>query len=173
MLFSNQQLTLDEVIIIQKWIYQTSNIIFYSKRELLQLESKYVIKIHQDDQLIGCCLLKKIGWTNQWSEIAVLIVDTKFENQGLASQLFDQAVEILESNGESIYTVSRNPKVIHLATRCGFQVMSVFKYPTQIAVDNLLYICSFGRIKESIRKFFVFGNQPQFQYLIRESTKSK
>ena len=168
----NQQLNSDEIVLVQNWIKQTPNIIFYSQKELARFDSDQVLKVIVNGELAAVCILKNIlknvSRTNKFEEIAVLVVADKYQNQGIASQLFATAVRQIKSRNKTIYTTSRHPKVIHLATKLGFEKVKLQQLPLEINLDNFGYILSFGRIKEHFRKLKQFPNQPNFIYLIKK-----
>jgi hypothetical protein len=53
-----EKLTSQEIIVVQKFIHDTPNIVFYSHKELLGMNA---IKLYVSNQFAGFCLLKNIG----------------------------------------------------------------------------------------------------------------
>lgn len=164
----NQKLNSNEVNIIQNWIARTPNIIFYSKAELAKFTSNQVLKIIAKDELVAVCILKNLGWSNRFEEIAILIVSDKYQNQGLAGEIFSEAVKQIRSRNKIIYTTSRNSRIIHLASNLGFEITKLHQLPFEINLDNLGYIFSFNRIIAYFKKMKQFPSQSSFTYLIKK-----
>lgn len=165
MIQKTEVLTPSEIQIVQDFIYKTPNIIFYSKSELSKL---CAIKIYINGELAGFCVLKDIGWSGRYAEIAVLGVLEKFQGRGFGKQLFELGLAKLDD--KEIYCVSRNPKVIQMMKQSNFiGSNNTINLDPEINLDNLIYLLSFGRLREAIRKYFTFKNQPPFWY----ATKNK
>ena len=161
----NQSFTHDEIYEVMNWISFTPNIVFYSQSELAKFSSKNVIKLYKENSLVGCCIVKKIN--SQFEEIAILINKPNFYGCGYGSILFNEGVSQINSRARSIFTTSRNPKVIHLANQHNFVSVKFREIPLNVLFKKIVYVFHFERISESIRKFIVFGKLPPFQYLVR------
>jgi ribosomal protein S18 acetylase RimI-like enzyme len=162
--FKQEKFLVEEIKIVQNFIYNTPNIIFYSHRELLNFSQNNILKAYSDGQFVGWSIIKSLMF-GRFQEIAVLGVIEGFENQGIGKQLFDKSCEIINDSKKSIYVVSRNSTVINFLVKAKFAEVKL--PPLDIIIDNFLYILSFGRIKESLRKYLVYKNQSKFRFYIR------
>jgi ribosomal protein S18 acetylase RimI-like enzyme len=158
-MFKTEKLTQEEIQIIQDFIYKTPNIIYYCKKELTKLTA---IKLYLNQEFAGFCVLKDIGWSGKYSEIAVLGVLDKFQGQGFGKQLFELGLKVLK--GKKVYCVSKNPKVIRLMKQNNFVECDLFGLPLEVNLDNLGYACNFKRLREAFRK----RSNSRFCYTIKD-----
>ncbi len=161
----NQKFSYNEINEVMGWISLTPNIIFYSQSELVKLSSKNVIKLYKETSLVGCCVVKEIN--PQFEEIAILINKPNFYGCGYGTILFGEGVSQINSRGRSIFTTTRNSKVIHMANQHNFVSVRFREIPLNLLLKKIIYVFHFGRIRESIRKFIAFGKLPRFQNLIK------
>jgi ribosomal protein S18 acetylase RimI-like enzyme len=150
-----------EIETVISFIANTPNITHYSKKELLKFEPNNVLKVYSKNQMIGFCMIKELR-LGDFSEIAILGVLNGFENQGIGKQLFIEAINMIKSRQENIYVVTKNPKVISMLNNYNFQESKII--PFKILLSNFIYLFSFGRVKEFMRKRLKYPNQPKFKF---------
>jgi GNAT superfamily N-acetyltransferase len=154
-MISKAKLTTLEIEQVMDFIHSTPNIIFYSAHELSDLVA---YKFYIDSKMVGFCLIKSIGWSQNWLEIAILGVLDEYQGQGIGSQLFKKALVDMYSDGKLVYTTTTNPKVQKMMIDEGFEVLNnTWQLPIEITWDNLGYILNMPRIREFLRKRKVFG----------------
>ncbi|MGL4758854.1 MAG: GNAT family N-acetyltransferase [Patescibacteria group bacterium] len=162
MVQQNTQLTQEEVNTIYDFILNSPNIIYYSKKELTKLKP---ILIRENQYLVGFCLIKDIGFTGKWSEIAILGVLESYQGKGYGKNLFNTAIKYLLSKNKSIYCVSRNQKVLNYMQNNLFKFKkSLFSLNWEINLDNIFYVLSIIRIRESIRKSIKYKEAKPFVF---------
>ncbi len=154
-MINKAKLTKSEIGQIVDFISLTPNIIYYSPQELSSLVA---YKYYVDSKMVGFCLIKAIGWSQNWLEIAILGVLDEYQGQGIGSQLFKKA--LVDSDGKLVYTTTTNPKVQKMMIDEGFEIFNnPWRLPLEITWDNLGYILNAHRIREFLRKHKVFGSR--------------
>lgn len=167
-----RKVTSDEAELLVKEIQQTPYIVGYSGQEWRQAEN---IRVAEDENghLIGVSLNTDFG--QNWTKISVLYVREEFRGQGIGKSLFYAAFEDAIARGRNVYTISANPIVIMMINQLGFSTFtSLLSFPAAhqnqkgiIYGHTLKWLANFYRVKELIRKHYVFQLKEQFIYAIR------
>ena len=148
-----RKLSEKEINHLQDEVKNTPNIVGFSSKEWHTLGKVFVAKVK--NELAGICVDKVLN--SRWSEISMLLVLEKFRGHGIGKKLFELSFDHASKKNRNIYIVSRNPAVIKMFKRKGFEVFgSNFVLPITIQWQNCKLILNFFRIKEYCRKFIIF-----------------
>lgn len=163
-----RKVTPDEADLLVKEIQQTPYIVGYSRQEWLQWSN---IRVAEDENghLIGVSLNTDFG--QNWTKISVLYVREEFRGQGIGKRLFYAAFEDAIARGRNVYTISANPIVILMINELGFSTFSsLLSFPAAhrnqsgiIYWHTLKWLANLYRVKELIRKHYVFQLKEQFK----------
>jgi GNAT superfamily N-acetyltransferase len=159
-LIKNRQLKSHEIDLVINAIKRTPNITGYTKKEWEKFGRVFVAEVNME--FAGVAV--NVSISDEWEELAVLLVLEKFRGQGIGKALFNVALEDIKTKHKNAYTTSRNPIVLKLMKENGFKFLSLSKLPLPITLFNLKFICSFYRLSEFLRKQKAFPKQEAFKY---------
>lgn len=153
--------TKQEAGIVQSEISTSPDIIGYSLRELLSLET--VFKAYVSNEFTGACANFDFG--RNWTELSAYIVLPKVRGRGIGKKLFAAAWDDAHARKKNIYIVSRNPAMKNIIKKYDFQIIKSFwRLPLTIKIHIITFSISWYRTKEFIRKLpmkksgkFIFG----------------
>jgi GNAT superfamily N-acetyltransferase len=100
----------DEINKIISLVKSTQNITGYTSGEIMKCDEIFLA--YNDSELAGVAI--NIHQSRYISEIAVLVVDPKYQGLGIGSDLFETALRLLKTKSRIVWCVSRNPAVLHL-----------------------------------------------------------
>lgn len=168
----HRKVTPDEAELLVKEIQKTPYIVGYTLSEWLQAEN---IRIAEADNghLMGVSL--NIDFGQNWTKIAVLYVRETYRGCGLGKRLFYAAVEEAIARNRNLYTITANPIVMQMINNFGFTTFpSLFSFPESLQAHRLTiyghtlkWLANFYRIREIIRKHYVYKLKENFVYAIR------
>jgi hypothetical protein len=159
---TQRNLSRDEAILISDAIKLTPNITGYRPSELTKLTS--VLIAENDRDFIGVLAYVE---GESYIDLKLFIILEKFRDKGYGAQLFNSFMDSFKPSGKPIYSVTKNPAVIHLLKESGFVKTSFIRLPLASKLHQAGMVFSFYRIKESVRKFFKFRHGGKFSYWIK------
>lgn len=127
----------------------TPNILGYTVREILRFRDVLIAEV--EGSFAGVCVSKDLlfGWT----DIAVLYVLPDYRGKGMGTELYTAAWERARERRRHIYTLSRNPQVIHMMERFGMKVSgAIWSAPLAYHLHMNCHMTSLYRMTEAIRK---------------------
>jgi N-acetylglutamate synthase-like GNAT family acetyltransferase len=157
-----RSLSKSEAEIISSEIALTPNIIGYLPYELTRLDD--VLVIENQTEIIG--MLAYIE-TKKFIDLKIIIVREKFRHEGYGSELFHAFFDLQVTTKKPIYTVTKDPAMIHLVKGAGFVPVRLFQLPVPCILHQSKMIFSRYRIKELIRKSIEFRGGAKFSYWIK------
>ncbi|MBK4728894.1 GNAT family N-acetyltransferase [Oxynema sp. CENA135] len=164
-----------EAQLLVKEIQKTPYIVGYSDKEWKEAEN---IRVAEDRQgnLMGVSL--NIDFGKNWTKIAVLYVREADRGRGIGKRLFYSAFEEAIARKRHVYTISGNPIVIKMMADLEFATFpSLLQFPQAyqserriVYVHMLAWLANLYRIKEMMRKHWVYDEEEQFIYGIHLSS---
>ena len=80
-----------------------------------------------DEDVVGCCEIIQYS-DGSAAEIASLVVDKSYRNQGIGSELVREAVKEMRS-GDLRLVFALSTEISHIFTQCGFEKISPEELP--------------------------------------------
>lgn len=159
-----RKLSKQEITVLANEVKSTPNIIGLTRKEWTDLGKVFVSEV--SGELAGVCADKDLGFG--WSEIADLVVLEKSRGLGLGRELFNTVFKHAKASHKHIYAVSRNPLVVAMMRKSGFEFVKSFLFlPHPVQYNNIKLIFNFYHIKEYLRKYFkyrYFNNVSPYNY---------
>ncbi|QIZ70449.1 GNAT family N-acetyltransferase [Oxynema aestuarii] len=170
-----RKVTSPEAQLLLKEIQKTPYIVGYSYKEWREAEN---IRVAEDSHgnLMGVSL--NIDFGKNWTKIAVLYVREANRGRGIGKRLFYSAFEEAIARKRHVYTISSNPMVIKMMADLEFTTFSsLLNFPKAyqserrlIYIHMLAWLANLYRIKEMMRKHWIYDEEEQFIYGIHRSS---
>jgi GNAT superfamily N-acetyltransferase len=164
-----RRLSESEAKLLVHEIKLTSNIIGYSIQEWLNAEYIFIAE-DESGRLLGVCLNCSIN--ENWIKIAALYVLEEFRGQGFGKALFYESFHDAINRHKNIYTITCNSIILQMMIELEFTTFSSFiDFPIfcsskrmDFYIHSLEWLLNSYRIKEILRKQFVFRSQKSFVF---------
>ena len=156
-MLTHRPLTPEEARTLQAELKTTPNIIGYTARELVRFSDAFVAE--REGEFAGVCISKDLRFG--WTDIAILYVLPAFRGNGIGAELCTAAWKRAEERERHIFTLSRNPAVIHLMERFGMETSGGMRNaPLAAHLHMNRHMMNLYRWKEMIRKSSAMRNAP-------------
>lgn len=163
------KLSKEEAEILTNEVRNTPNIVAVLMNKWNKFDKVFVVE--SEGRLAGVCAIE--FFAKDWAEIADLIVLPGNRGKGIGRQLYDRAFEYLIKQNKNIYIVSRNPLVIGMMKKSGFNTFENFGIlPSAVKNHAIKKSLHLTIIFEFIRKSFVFPHKTKFIYGILRTEKN-
>ena len=156
-------LTHQEAQVFSDEIRLTPGITAYTPSELKALPTMLVLE--QAGEAAG---ILAYTTTRHFVEMKVLIVREQFRGRGFGRSLFDEFMNHTATSDRPAYTVTKNLLVKHLVQAGGYRPVSYWRLPLSCKLHQLKMVASAYRIREYVRKRFLFPRSGRFEYWLKQ-----